>query len=231
LHIPSSKNCDGEWVIVGFNASCLYDRRSIAAANGSVSSRAGPDGDDARARRRRRCGGTVAIANLFAGPFFLSSVGPMNPSHFSRLSDEQKACLRLVFANLSIKEIGRELNESPNTIKSRLTSARRLLEVDTSMHAAAILVRHERDTLGVDPPRCLALERQLTDEDDATTPEGPVLAVRNRYSFGYLSRIALIVAIAFGSVEFAGALLVGSEAIKQIFQTERIDISDYPYRQ
>jgi hypothetical protein len=112
-----------------------------------------------------------------------------------------------------------------------LKSARRLLQVDTSMHAAAILVRHERDTLGVDPPRSIGLERKLSDEDAATTPESPVIAVRNRYLFGYLSRIGLIVALAFGAVALAGALLVGSEAITQIFRAEQVDISDYPYRQ
>jgi DNA-binding CsgD family transcriptional regulator len=155
----------------------------------------------------------------------------MDSFRFDQLSNDQKDCLRLLFANLSIKEIGRELDVSHNTIKGRLKSARRLLGAGSSMKAAIILVQYERDTLGIDPPRSLGLERQLIDEDQATAPDSSGALARIRNPFGYLSRIGLIVAIAFGVVAFAGAMLVGAQAIKHVFRAERIDISDYPYRQ
>jgi DNA-binding CsgD family transcriptional regulator len=154
----------------------------------------------------------------------------MDLSRFDQLSDDQKQYLRLLFANLSIKEIGIETDISPNTVKGRLKLARRILGVDRSMKAAILFVRHERDTLGIDPPRSLGIERDLIEAIGTAAPVQTDAPARIRNQFGFLSRIGLIVAIAAGVVLFAGGLFVGIEAISQIFRAEQIDISDYPYR-
>ena len=98
------------------------------------------------------------------------------------------------------------------------------------MTAARMLVEFERDTLGIATPNRVGLDRELTDEGEATPPGVSVGAVRNRYNLGILARIGLIIAIAFIAVALAGALLVGAEAITRIFVDYRIDISDPPYR-
>lgn len=154
----------------------------------------------------------------------------MDVSRINELSERQKECLRLLFANYSIKDIANELDLALSTVKGHLTNARQILGADRSMQAARILVEYEH-TLGIEPPRPVGLERPLIDDGAATALATPTLVVRNRNPFGYLVRIGLIVAIAFGAVALAGATLVGSTAITQIFRAERIDISDYPYRQ
>jgi DNA-binding CsgD family transcriptional regulator len=154
----------------------------------------------------------------------------MDPSRIERLTVDQKQCLRLFFANLSIKEIGIELATSPNTVKGRLKSARQLLDADTSMKAAILLVQHERDTLGIDPPRSLGLERQLIEEVRATAPDLPAAVAINRLGVERLQRFGLIVAAAFVAVAFLGALRSGLEDLMHFFWAYRIDISDYPYR-
>jgi DNA-binding CsgD family transcriptional regulator len=155
----------------------------------------------------------------------------MADPRLDQLSERQKQCLRLLFANLSIKEIGAELDLAPVTVKGHLSNARRLLGVNRSMQAARILVRHEHHTLGIEPPRPVGLERHLPDEEAAAALAGQALVVRNRYHLGLLQRTVLIVAIAFVAVALAGALLIGAEALSRIFWDYRIDISDYPYRQ
>jgi DNA-binding CsgD family transcriptional regulator len=148
----------------------------------------------------------------------------MDQDRFAQLSERQRQCLRLCYANLSVKEIGAELGLSPFTVREHLRDARRILRVNRSMQAARLLVHYERDTLGVPLPNRIGLDRQFPDEGSAIAHA----TARNRYPLGVLQRFGLIVAIAFGAVALAGALLVGAEAITWIFRAEGIDISDYP---
>jgi hypothetical protein len=59
---------------------------------------------------------------------------------------------------------------------------------------------------------------------------GPVAIVGNRYELGILARLGLVVAIAFGAMALAGALVIGADAVTRVFTTGHIDISDPPYR-
>lgn len=154
----------------------------------------------------------------------------MSDRNFDRLSERQKQCLRLFYANLEIKEIGAELGVSPNTIREHLRDARQILQTNRSMHAARLLVDHERDTQGIAPPNRVGFQSDVGDQGDADVSQRRP-AVRNRYNLGVLTRIGLIVAIAFGAVALTGALLVGAEAITRLFVGHGIDISDPPYRQ
>lgn len=144
------------------------------------------------------------------------------------LSERQKQCLRLFYANFEVKEIGAELELSPNTVKKYLGDARRTLGASRSMQAARFLVEFERDTQGVSPPSRIAPDPEIADPEDAPEQIGP--AARNRYNLTILQRIGLIVAIAFIAVALGGALLVGADAITRIFVGYGIDISDESYR-
>lgn len=155
----------------------------------------------------------------------------MHDRGFDRLSEREKECLRLYYANLEIKEIAAELGLSPNTVKEHLRDARRHLGTSRSMQAARLLIDHEKESRGVYPPSRVGLVRDFAEDGAAPgRPDLPPIA-RNRYNFGILLRIGLIIAIAFGAVALTGALLVGAEAITRLFVDHEIDISDPPYRQ
>lgn len=148
-----------------------------------------------------------------------------------RLSERQKQCLRLYYANYGIKEIGIELNLSTNTVNEHLRNSRRILGVDRSMQAARMLRRHENPNIDVSSPN--SVERRWGDDhpDAATAAVNPAAVARNRSNLGFLVKVGLMVAIAFGAVALAGALLVGADAITGFFLNHEIDISDPPYRQ
>ena len=133
--------------------------------------------------------------------------------------------MRLFYANLEIKEIASEVGLSPNTVKKYLSDARRAIGVSRSMQAARLLVEYEQDTQSVSPPKRLGVAGEVLDMERALVEELSPASARNRYNLTFLQRMGLIVAIAF-----AGALLVGAEAITRIFVDYEIDISDPPYR-
>ena len=146
----------------------------------------------------------------------------------AQLTDRQKQCLRLYYASLEVKEIGAELGLSPNTVKKYLGEARQTLRTSRSIQAARLLVEYERDTWGISPPSRLAANVAIPDDGEAPERIGP--GARNRYSLPRLPRMGLIVAIAFGVVALAGALLAGAETITRILIGYEIDLSDPPYR-
>ena len=61
----------------------------------------------------------------------------------SRLTDGQKACLRMVYRHMSSKDIARALEISPHTVDQRLRVAMHSLGVDTRIDAARLLAAHE----------------------------------------------------------------------------------------
>src|SRR3546814_7334340 len=69
----------------------------------------------------------------------------MSSHRIDELTERQKQCLRGIYANLSIKEIAKQLDLSPHTVTEHLRDVRRLLRVSRSMQAARLLVRHEGD--------------------------------------------------------------------------------------
>ena len=68
---------------------------------------------------------------------------PPDPRRLAKLSEGQKACLRLVYRHMSSKDIARELDISPHTVDARLRTAIRTLEVATRTEAALQLAAHE----------------------------------------------------------------------------------------
>lgn len=150
----------------------------------------------------------------------------MGIHRIDELNERQRQCLRCYYRNLLIKEIGRELGLSPNTVREHLRSARLLLGVQRSMEAARLLVAHEGNTRDVPMPRVIDREAVAVDID----PASPIGLVRNRYNLSSLQRIGLTIAVAFSAIAFAGALIVGADAINRVFVGYGIDISDPPYR-
>lgn len=69
----------------------------------------------------------------------------MGESSVSRLSEAQRACLRLVMQGYEAKEIARQLNITPHAVVERLRAARRIVNAQSSREAARLLAAHEQD--------------------------------------------------------------------------------------
>lgn len=82
----------------------------------------------------------------------------MNESPINRLTDGQRACLRLVLEHKQTKQIARELSIAPDTVKQRLGIAMRALGVETRVQAALLLRQHEEGmhARSVYPPQTVA---------------------------------------------------------------------------
>ena len=62
---------------------------------------------------------------------------------FDRVSEDQRACLRLVLAHMTSKEIGRALDVSHHTVDQRVKTAMRILRAESRVDAARMLAEHE----------------------------------------------------------------------------------------
>jgi DNA-binding CsgD family transcriptional regulator len=67
----------------------------------------------------------------------------MNEEHLARLTDKQRACLRLVYAHMSSKEIAPRLGVEPGTVDQYIKAAMRTLGVADRRAAARMLAEHE----------------------------------------------------------------------------------------
>lgn len=147
-------------------------------------------------------------------------------ARIEKLTQRQRQCLRGIYANLSVKEIGGQLDLSPHTVTEHLRDARRLLAVSRSMQAARLLIRHEGDSRDVPMSMGVVAEGSAVNTETARQ----IGLVRNRYDLTILQRVALTVGVCFSAIALAGALIGGADAINRAFLGYGIDISDPPYR-
>src|SRR3954453_23642157 len=70
----------------------------------------------------------------------------MDADRMERLTDQQRECLRLVYAHLSSKEIAPRLGVEPGTVDQYLKAAMRILGVADRRAAARMLAEHEAKT-------------------------------------------------------------------------------------
>ncbi len=66
-------------------------------------------------------------------------------SDISKLTDKQKACLRLVAQGYNTKHIARQLDVSAHSVDQRIRNALRILGVDDRFSAARLLAQAEAD--------------------------------------------------------------------------------------
>jgi DNA-binding CsgD family transcriptional regulator len=152
----------------------------------------------------------------------------MDDVPFTKLNQRQRECLRLVYRNLEAKEIARELGLSPHTVVEHLRDARRILGASRSMHAARMLAEHEGDNRVVSDPVGVAVfaGSGMMSLAPATAMGVAAGAGKNRYSFGYLERLGLIVGIAVGVVALTGSVALGAHVVTQVITEHHIDLSD-----
>jgi DNA-binding CsgD family transcriptional regulator len=162
----------------------------------------------------------------------------MDQGQFSRVSEGQRACLRLVLLHKTSKDIARELAISPHTVDQRIRTAIRVMGTTSRFEAARALALYEN----VDPYQAHVyqashIEQAGTNADEGT-PElmatvdahasGGTLSVtrswhppfalfpgeRNNLSVG--ERLAWIVIIAVTTALAFGAILAGLEALAKL---------------
>jgi DNA-binding CsgD family transcriptional regulator len=164
---------------------------------------------------------------------------------FARLTEKEREALRLVHRRLTSKEIAPLLGIQPDAVDARITSATRKLGVSDRGKAAVWLAEHEGPPpyqrlvyqspevaadqgdgiLGV-PTGDVAREVQkpfiveellAAAEANASAPsEGEK---RNR--LGHWQRVAIIAAIAFGTIVAAGVLVSALNGLVQLALTRR----------
>lgn len=67
----------------------------------------------------------------------------MDADRLARLTEQQRACLRLVSANMTSKEIAPYIGIEPGTVDQHLKAAMRILGVGDRRAAARLLAEHE----------------------------------------------------------------------------------------
>jgi DNA-binding CsgD family transcriptional regulator len=70
----------------------------------------------------------------------------MDAERLARLTDKQRACLRLVYAHMSSKEIAPRLGIEPGTVDQYVKAAMRTLGVGERRTAARMLAEYEAET-------------------------------------------------------------------------------------
>ena len=68
----------------------------------------------------------------------------MDSDRIDRLTEQQRICLRHVYAHLTSKEIAPLMGIEPNTVDQHIKTAMRLLDVGDRRAAARMLAEHER---------------------------------------------------------------------------------------
>jgi DNA-binding CsgD family transcriptional regulator len=140
----------------------------------------------------------------------------MDRDRLARLTEQQRVCLRLVFAHMTSKEIAPRLGIEPGSVDQHIKAAMRILGAPDRRSAARMLAEYE----GL--PMHLAMhEEQRT--FDATGPlQKPRLPLPlgglRPDDVGTLKRLGWIAALTIGGALAFGALVSGAEALTRLLR-------------
>lgn len=139
----------------------------------------------------------------------------MDSERLARLTEQQRICLRLVFAHMTSKEIAPHLGIEPGSVDQHIKAAMRILDVGDRRAAAKMLAEYEENR-GRSPFSGVRMQEEPKPYD-ATPPRRepllplPLEGLRPTH-VGWLKRLAWIVGIAIGVVVAFGALIAAAEA-------------------
>jgi DNA-binding CsgD family transcriptional regulator len=134
----------------------------------------------------------------------------MDERQLAKVTEGQRACLRLVLRHMSSKEIARALDISRHTVDQRLRLAMRTLGAASRVEAAQILAGAE----GGEGYQGLIHQPPDIDSGPARPPSGATAPPEMR-RHGNLPRIGWIAAIAAAAAIALAALFVGLNALSQ----------------
>jgi DNA-binding CsgD family transcriptional regulator len=141
----------------------------------------------------------------------------MNHERLARLTEQQRVCLRLVFAHMTSKEIAPQLGIEPGSVDQHIKAAMRTLGAPDRRSAARMLAEYE----GLGRPALAMHEEQ--EGFDATGPlQEPRLPLPlgglRPDDVGTLKRLGWIAALTIGGALAFGALVSGAEALTRLLR-------------
>lgn len=142
----------------------------------------------------------------------------METQRLDRLTEQQRACLRLVYRHMTSKEIAPLLGIEPGSVDQHIKAAMRVLGVGERRTAARLLAEHEGAAA---PGEALAVrEKQAGFEAGAAPPRKfqPPLPIwgGKPSDLGPLRRLAWIFAIMLMIALSFGVFLAGLEALSRV---------------
>ncbi len=156
----------------------------------------------------------------------------MDAEHIMRLTESQRAYLRLVLAHQSSKEIAQQFGISAHTVDKRIKEAMRILGVGSRIEAAKILAAAEAPSAvaAIKPPSPIALPETAP---MATTSAGPGTAIRRGHelplpwplfaepdrSLSILQRAGWLIGLIIGLALATGIFLSGLTALSTLLIT------------
>lgn len=143
----------------------------------------------------------------------------MENERLERLTEQQRACLRMVYQHMTSKEIAPRLGIEPGSVDQHIKAAMRTLGVGERRTAARLLAEHEGGgEKGVKEP--LAMREEQAGFDAAAALGEPILPLplggMRPTNVGTLKRLMWIALIAIGIALAFGTLAAGLEALTRI---------------
>lgn len=132
----------------------------------------------------------------------------MDRDRLARVSEGQRACLRLVLQHQSSKAIARALAISPHTVDQRIRFAMKALGASSRIEAARLLAASEAE----EGYQALIHQSPDIDPPAPAPPASPPLEPEVRYG-GKLSKIAWILVIAAAALLALAGLLMALNAL------------------
>ena len=145
----------------------------------------------------------------------------MDSQRLARLTEQQRVCLRLVYAHMTSKEIAPHLGIEPGSVDQHIKTAMRILGVGDRRAAAKMLAEYEGSSGGAPSAGVRMQEEQMAFQAAPPRLE-PILplpfeGLRPTY-VGWMKRLAWIAAIAIGCALSFAALIAAAEAFTRLMR-------------
>ena len=143
----------------------------------------------------------------------------MESARVARLTEKQRACLRLVYAHMSSKEIAPQLGIEPGSVDQHIKAAMRILDVGDRRAAARMLAEHEKYEASSASAGVRMQEPAIPYEAAAPRLEPflplPLEGLRPTH-VGWLKRLGWIAGIAIGIAIAFAALMAAAEVLTRL---------------
>jgi len=145
----------------------------------------------------------------------------MDAKRLARLTEQQRACLRLVFAHMTSKEIAPILGIEPGSVDQHIKAAMRILSVPDRRSAARMLAEYEG--MGRSPASAgLRMQEDQVAFQAAQPALEPILPLPfeglRPTHVGWMKRLAWVAGIAIGCAVSFAALIAAAEAFTRLMR-------------
>jgi len=146
----------------------------------------------------------------------------MDSARLARLTEQQRLCLRLVYAHMTSKEIAPHLGIEPGSVDQHIKTAMRVLGVGDRRSAARMLAEYEDGRATCAVPAVRMQEEQAAFHVARPPPLAPRLPLPleglRPTHVGWRRRLGWIVGIAIGCAFAFGALIAAAEALTRLLR-------------